>query len=609
MDQLNIPETQQTDLRAAEQASAESETAQEGGLHAIRERVQTTAGSQTHQEENARTAAAERENEAEHAEHGFSKPLPVSDETSVPPHESAILENATRTANATGSDETSLPPHEAATLRGAPRRPNTGQMPDLYVVNTEEGELIMQGDDAPQPRPENDSEDEERPLFALLDDDEERPLVALLDDEELPLVALLDDEELPLVALLDEEEVPLAALLDEQPPHDIHPNHPDQSSARPESLLSGSSWTKCGSDLFDGALDPNLRATFDALFQARVAPLINHMHRLEAQVSHLTLAVSRMEGFLKAQGPQVQLGPGKFLAAQQDPAEELHRRMDKVINAVGMTNPGAIARKAELGAGLLADMPVRMNYLSNGDLAGAAGSRDASAKPGAGSSSGGGTGAVLIKSGNPNGPPATYTLATERVECLQCKGRGWEHTNVKEKHKAASPDSRCKKCSDCGACGGSGMRDGYTCRDCDASGQREEGGVLTKCTTCNGEGITDTPPRAADISSTTKRRVNLNENKRKTMLLGLVPTEIVGLAPGSNDAGFNHDYQHAETAERPEDAALEELAQSTAADVRVAEEQQDIEGKQYVVLNIPDDAQQQESIPVGGDDDDDRPLG
>ncbi|KAJ3163048.1 hypothetical protein HDU86_002217 [Geranomyces michiganensis] len=412
---------------------------------------------------------------------------------------------------------------------------SSGQVADLFVDKTEDddGQPIQQddNDDAPlrpPPSPGHDS-DEERPLVALLDD-EERPLVALLDEEEVPLAALLGDA-VPGAQIIDDDD-------DDNIPLDAHSNH---RHSGPESLISGSAWTNYGSD-FESAsllLDPNLRATLDALFQARVTPLVNHIHRLEAQVSHLMLAVSRVEGFLKAQGPQVQLGPGKFLATQEDPAEQLHRRMNQVINSVGMTNPGAITRKAELGAGLLADMPVRMNYLSNGDLegggiggGGAAGCARDVLKPGAGNAD-----AVLIKTGHANGPPATYTLATERVNCLQCKGRGWEHTNAKERHKAASPDSRCKKCSDCARCGGSGMRDGYTCRDCDASGQREENGVLAKCTTCNGEGITDTPPRAADISSTNKRRTILNENKRRTMLMGLVPSGSVG----SGLAGFQED--------------------------------------------------------------------
>ncbi|KAI8919396.1 hypothetical protein DFJ77DRAFT_276726 [Powellomyces hirtus] len=451
--------------------------------------------------------------------------------------------------------------------------------------------------DIPEPAPiamvDDDSDDEERPLAALLPDEE--------DDEEVPLSRLIQDQ--------DEEEIPLAALLSNATAPNAHSTNDDYDDddvplnyeGRPTSVYSGGErsgrgsgtgtgfgggssqfqWSGPASEYSASHLDPNMRSAFDALFNVRVAPFIDHIRRLEMQIVHLSTQMEHVQEFLRGQAPQVQLGPGRFLAQQEDPAEMLSKRMSKAIHELGKTNPSAVTRKAELGSGLLADMPVRINYLSNGDLN--------SGPPNLNTT----TTHLNITShrGIPKDPdaPVSYDLASERVECWKCKGRGWEHGHPTIKHKAASADTRCKKCNDCGECGGSGMlHDRYTCRDCDARGFTHPAGLAlhtapyavrcqhcVECATCLGRGITDTPPKAADIGSTNKRRTIMMENKRRTMMFVQPPANI----PVEEEMEHNSSQED----------ALNTLADAADEDIRVLEAQGG--GKHFDAQPLPTPSQ------------------
>ncbi|KAJ3014469.1 hypothetical protein HKX48_005128 [Thoreauomyces humboldtii] len=341
-----------------------------------------------------------------------------------------------------------------------------------------------------KPSVDEDSEAEELPLNHLLEEDEQ-PLTYLLPE---------DEEERPLHTLRrtslssSDDDVPLA-YAPRPASHDTYgapyPDFSDQGS-----YTSGTT------------IDASLRHAIDQVLQMRLRPYISHIQRLEAQIMDMAAELAHVQNHLSAQAPQVMLGPGRFLPPQEDPAELLARRMDRVIKEVGQQNPGAVQRKAELSSsGLLKDMPVRITYLSSEE---AQKTREIG--------------------------PVSYDLATERVMCDKCVGKGWMHdfaTNIKHKGPATM---RCKKgCHDCVECGGSGMLDDkYTCIDCFAHGYihpvsapHPHPGDLAvacpdceTCATCSGRGITSTPPRAQDISSTAKRRTVLMENKRRTMMIG-----------------------------------------------------------------------------------------
>ncbi|KAI8822014.1 uncharacterized protein EV422DRAFT_505524 [Fimicolochytrium jonesii] len=297
----------------------------------------------------------------------------------------------------------------------------------------------------------------------------------------------------------------------------------------------------------------------ESIVAARLEPLKHHIHYLETQLSNLFSEVHYMREHMRSLGPNVQLGPGRFLSSQEDPAAMLSKKINKVVAELGeSTNPQAHARRTELSSGLLAEMPMKITYLDN--------QRDKTRKN------------LMV----------SYDLASERVQCWKCEGKdfvtftvrpfwltaeckGWRHENTEIRHRT-EPGIRCKKCSDCSECGGSGMLDDkYTCRDCDARGfihprpstapppppttfsststttsmpsslsttppsissffvsssttnpptphigpEGERCSNCITCPTCEGRGITDTPPKASDISTTNKRRTILNENKRR----------------------------------------------------------------------------------------------
>lgn len=141
-------------------------------------------------------------------------------------------------------------------------------------------------------------------------------------------------------------------------------------------------------------IDPHTLSRIDAVISARISPLIGHIQHLERQVAHLSEQVAD----LTAHRSTTKLGPGRFLPPQQHPAEELARRMDRALGAVGMVNPSAVDRRAELETGLVAGMPVKMHVIGGGDRRGDGG------------------GKVM------GGGGMLYDLAAGRKVCWKCKG-------------------------------------------------------------------------------------------------------------------------------------------------------------------------------------------
>ncbi|KNC98020.1 uncharacterized protein SPPG_06439 [Spizellomyces punctatus DAOM BR117] len=249
--------------------------------------------------------------------------------------------------------------------------------------------------------------------------------------------------------------------------------------------------------------DSHIFAHLDNLVSSRIAPFVAHIQRLEQQVQYLTAQLAEVQEHARHYGPQVQLGPGKFLAQVPDPALELSKKVSKALTGLAQTNPIAAPKPATLGSGLVAGMPVKVHYVESGE-------------------SGYGGGAT----GAPH-----FDLASERVVCPKCQGKGWEHGSP-SKHKTAT-NVRCKKCTDCHECGGSGMIfDKNLCETCEARGfshtdktsPHEAPSTTTRCPTCTtcptckGRGLTEAPPILAAEASSQELLW-----KRKSYAMGALP--------------------------------------------------------------------------------------
>ncbi|KAI9092433.1 hypothetical protein DFS34DRAFT_596687 [Phlyctochytrium arcticum] len=234
------------------------------------------------------------------------------------------------------------------------------------------------------------------------------------------------------------------------------------------------------------SFDSHVMSHVEAVLEARLRPLIQHIQNLDAQVHHLTTQLSHLQDMTKHYGPARELGPGRFLQQTHDPAQALSMKVSHALQGVSglHTNPVAAPKTTVLGKGLVANMPVRVNFVSDEHS-----QRDPK----------------LI---------SHYDLTTERLPCRKCEGKGYQHTSS-TKHKASALH-RCKKCTDCPDCGGSGMLyDKNLCEICDARGflhtSQEAGhpGLLTRrcanCSTCHncyGHGVIDLPPiLAAEAAS------------------------------------------------------------------------------------------------------------
>ncbi|TPX58324.1 hypothetical protein SpCBS45565_g08028 [Spizellomyces sp. 'palustris'] len=145
--------------------------------------------------------------------------------------------------------------------------------------------------------------------------------------------------------------------------------------------------------------DSHIFAHLDNLISSRIAPFVAHIQRLEQQVQYLTAQLAEVQEHSRHYGPQVQLGPGKFLSQVPDPALELSKKVSKALTGLAQTNPIAAPKPTTLGSGLVAGMPVKVHYVESGE-------------PGYG---GGAAGA------------SHFDLASERVVCPKCQGRMEAH--------------------------------------------------------------------------------------------------------------------------------------------------------------------------------------
>ncbi|KAJ3182844.1 hypothetical protein HDU85_002447 [Gaertneriomyces sp. JEL0708] len=145
-------------------------------------------------------------------------------------------------------------------------------------------------------------------------------------------------------------------------------------------------------------LDSHFASTIEQMIRRRVDPLLRQIHHLETQVAHLNSIVGGDSRH--RQRPMAQLGPGKFLQQQPNPAQKLASRVSMALDAQARLNPLATKPAVVLGTGLLSSRGRKEDF-------------DAGA----------------------------------RTVCQSCTGKGFHH-DPSTPHQAA-PMQKCKRCLEC----------------------------------------------------------------------------------------------------------------------------------------------------------------
>ncbi|KAI9001634.1 hypothetical protein BC832DRAFT_134967 [Gaertneriomyces semiglobifer] len=145
-------------------------------------------------------------------------------------------------------------------------------------------------------------------------------------------------------------------------------------------------------------LDSQFASTIEQMIRRRVDPLLRQIHHLETQVAHLNSIVGGDSRH--RQRPVAQLGPGKFLQQQPNPAQKLASRVSMALDAQARLNPLAAKPAVVLGKGLLSSRGRKEDF-------------DAGA----------------------------------RTVCQSCAGKGFHH-DPSTPHQAA-PMQKCKRCMEC----------------------------------------------------------------------------------------------------------------------------------------------------------------